>query len=105
MHRFRPSTPAYNPRMERKLTLHLSELLESRIRKEAAARGFRSLDECALAVLREALLKPPQMPSDPDELEAELLKGFEGEGREIPSEEWQRKADEILERYRRSKAG
>jgi hypothetical protein len=96
---------SYNPLMEREITLHLSELLEARIRKEAAARGFRSLDECALALLREALLKPPQMPSDPDELEAELLKGLEGEPEFLTEEDWARMKADLIARHQRSKAG
>jgi len=91
--------------MARAVTIQLTDVLESQIRAEAAARGFRTLDECALALLREALLMPLRMPTDPAELEAELLKGLEGEAEFLSPEDWAKMKSDLIERHRRSKAG
>ena len=91
--------------MARKLTIPLSDSLEALIKAQAEARGSRSLDEAALAILTEALARPPQLPADPAEFEAELLKGLAGPGRTMTPADWEKKKADLAARHNRSKAG
>ena len=91
--------------MARTISIPLTDALEAQIRAEAAARGSRSLDECALDLLKEALSLPARMPTDPGELEAELRKGLQGPHRAPTQEDWARKKADLAARHTRSKAG
>lgn len=91
--------------MARSVTIPLNDALEALIAAQATARGSRSLDEAALAILTEALARPAQVPADAAAFEAEMLKGLIGPGRAMSAADWERKKADLAARHNRSKAG
>ena len=91
--------------MARTITISVPDSLEALIQAQAAARGSRTLDECALAILAEALATPPVIPADARALETELRKGLNGDGRVPTADDWARKKADLAHRHPRSKAG
>lgn len=90
--------------MARTITITVSEGLEALLREAARARGI-SLEQAAATMLLERLEGVPTMPTDPDELRRALDLGMEGGDVVMTREDWDRKARELGERHRRSKAG
>lgn len=90
--------------MSRSITIALPDALEPLLQEVARARGT-SVEQAAVVLLGEVLRLPPRVPSDPDELERELIKGLEGPGWAPTAEEWAKRTQELIDRYGRSKAG
>jgi len=91
--------------MARTITLSVPDSLEALIKAQAQARGSRTIDECALAILAEALATPPVVPADRHALEAELRKGLTGDARAPSADDWNRKKADLVARHPQSKAG
>jgi hypothetical protein len=85
--------------MARTICIPLTSTLEARLKTQADARGSRTLDEAALAILTEALARPPQIPDDPRALDAELLKGLAGPRRTMTAADWDRKKGDLAARH------
>ncbi|MEZ6234098.1 MAG: hypothetical protein R3B68_07905 [Phycisphaerales bacterium] len=65
-----------------------------------------SVEEAALAELgRGASRRSAKMLSDPGQLERAVMEGLEGPGWTPTAEEWQKKADDVIARHRRSNVG
>ncbi|MEZ6233037.1 MAG: hypothetical protein R3B68_02500 [Phycisphaerales bacterium] len=90
--------------MARTITITLPDPLQPRLEEIARDRGV-SLEQAALGLLTERLARVPTLPTDPEQLRRELMLGLEGEPVVMTREDWERKAQELIERHRRSKAG
>ncbi len=88
-------------------TVTIPDGLAALIESQRKAQGLPSLDDAVVAILTRALARQgvPTVPSDPKELEAELLKGVRSPSRSPTRQEWQAKKDALDEQHRRSQAG